>query len=496
MSPCVIGIDVGTTGVKGIALHEDGQILETAYHEHNLSCPHPRWAEENPQDWWEGAVVVLRSLIGRIQSVPIAAVGVSGMVPALVLLDDDMHPLRPSIQQNDARTDGEMAWLRERIDEETFLSITGCAITQQLIPTKIRWLRNNEPRIIPQIRWMMGSYDYINYRLTGMCSLEQNWAIESGLWMAAERRWYQTMLDLFEIPQTWLPPVHAPHDIIGISTAEVEKQTGLSRGTPVIAGSADHIAAALASGISDSGDLVLKFGGAGDILYCLDQFAPHLSLFIDYHDLPGKYVINGCMAASGSIVKWFKNLLGGRQSSYAALDKGASLVSSGSDGLVVLPYFLGEKTPIFDPLARGVVFGLGLHHTKYHLHRAILEAVVYGFRHHAELIRDMGYPIRKVLAVDQGARSAVWRQIAADILGADIHRVQGGDMGSVYGTAFVAGVAARFWSWEDLPRFTHVRIANHPNPENHRMYDQMYPLYRDLYRHLKEDFKQLHKIQG
>jgi xylulokinase len=202
------------------------------------------------------------------------------------------------------------------------------------------------------------------------------------------------------------------------------------------------------------------------------------------------------MAASGSIVKWFKNLLGGRQNSYAVLDKGAGKVPSGSDGLVVLPYFLGEKTPIFDPLARGVVFGLGLHHTKHHLHRAILEAVVYGFRHHAELIRDMGYPIRRVLAVDQGARSAVWRQIAADVLGADIHRVQGGDMGSVYGTAFVAGVAARFWSWEDLPRFTRVRIANHPNRENQQRYDQTYRLYRDLYRHLKADFQQLHQIRG
>lgn len=496
MPRCVIGIDIGTTGVKAIALSERGRTLATAYHEHHLYSPRPGWAEENPTDWWRGTVVTLKHILAKVSPRSVSAIGVSGMVPALVLLDSKKRSLRPSIQQNDARTERELVWLRERIKEKGYLRRTGCAITQQLIPPKLLWIRTHEPEIYKQIRWIMGSYDYINYKLTSILSIEQNWAIESGLWTAEDRGWYKTILDLFEIPEEWLSPVHHPHEFIGETTKEVEKETGLRQGTPVIAGSADHIAAALASGISEKGDLVLKFGGAGDILYCLDHFAPHPQLFIDYHDIPGKYVISGCMASSGSVVKWFKNLLGGEENTYAELDRHAKKVDCGSEGLVILPYFIGEKTPIFDPLARGVVFGLSLHHTKYHIHRAILESVAYGFRHHVELIREMGYPIQRVLAVDQGARSDLWRQISADVLGTNIYCVQGGDLGSVYGTAFVIGVAMDFWEWKDIKKFSKVSLANHSKDENHKLYTEIYQIYLSLYRHLKEDFRHLYQIKG
>jgi len=494
MAPCVIGVDIGTTGVKGIALGKRGRVLATAHHEHHLSSPFPGWAEERPADWWQGAVRVLRRLLSAVRADQVAVVGVSGMVPALVLLDGAGSPLRPSIQQNDARTDKEMAWLRARLPEDTLLRVTGCAITQQLIPTKLLWLRTHEPAVYRRIRWIMGSYDYVNYRLTGRMGLEQNWAIESGLWMAAEHRWYPAMLDLFETPQAWLGPVHAPHERIGEISPQAARDTGLRPGTPVIAGSADHIAAALASGITEKGDLVLKFGGAGDILYCLDQFSPTPLLFIDYHDIPGKYVISGCMASSGSVVKWFKNLLGGGPRAYAALDRGAAPLPCGSDGLLALPYFLGEKTPFCDPLARGVLFGLGLHHTKYHIHRAILESIVYAFRHHAEVIRDMGYPVGRILAVDQGARSGLWRQITADIFAQPVWRVRGGDLGSVYGTALVAGVTAGFWDWGGVTHLSQARVANHPRPEAHGVYEEMYRLYRGLYGHVKADLHRLARI--
>lgn len=496
MPRCVIGIDIGTTGVKAIALSEKGRTLATAYHEHHLYSPRPGWAEENPRDWWSGTVFTLKNLLAKVNPRSVSAIGVSGMVPALVLLDSKKRSLRPSIQQNDARTEKELAWLRERIEEEGYLRRTGCAITQQLIPPKLRWIKNHEPEVYRHIRWMMGSYDYINYKLTGTLSIEQNWAIESGLWMAEERNWYKPIFDLFKIPMDWLSPVHPPHEIIAQTTKEVEKETGLREGTLVIAGSADHIAAALASGISEKGDLVLKFGGAGDILYGIDRFSPHPLLFIDYHDIPGKYVISGCMASSGSVVKWFKGLLGGEKNTYVTLDRHAKKIACGSEGLVILPYFIGEKTPIFDPLARGVVFGLSLHHTKYHIHRAILESVVYGFRHHVELIKKMGYPIRRVLAVDQGARSDLWRQISADVLGTNIYCVQGGNLGSVYGTAFVVGVAMDFWEWKDIKKFSKVSLANHPKDENHKLYNQIYQIYLSLYRHLKKDFKHLYQIKG
>ncbi len=496
MPDCVVGVDIGTTGVKTIALSQDGNVLGQAYHEHHLHSPYPGWAEESPCDWWKGTVATLQTVLAHIDPGNVLCIGVSGMVPALVLLNERGEPLRFAIQQNDARTTKELSWLKPRVNEKRFFELTGCTLNQQIIPPKLLWVRSHEPQIYEKIRWIMGSYDYINYKLTGNFSLEQNWVLEAGLWMAEERSWYEPILDLVEISKEWLPPVHSAHEVIGETAREVEEETGLRQGTPVIAGSADHIAAALASGAIEPGDLVLKFGGAGDILYCLDGFSPHSRLFIDYHNIPGKYLLNGCMASSGSLVKWFKNLLGGEGNSYEELDKEAEKICCGRAGLVVLPYFMGEKTPIFDPLARGVVFGLSLHHTKYHVHRAILESVVYAFRQHVEIIQEAGYPIQRILVVDQGAKSDLWRQISADVLGKDIHHVMGSSLESVFGVAFTAGVAIGVWKWDDIKDLSHASLTNRPQSLNRKFYDQMYRLYLDLYQHLKHDFVSLYQATG
>jgi sugar (pentulose or hexulose) kinase len=208
--------------------------------------------------------------------------------------------------------------------------------------------------------------------------------------------------------------VRAPHEVVGEVTRGAARETGLSAGTPVVAGSADHVAAALAAQAAP-GEVVLKIGGAGDVLFAVDRFAPDPRLYIDYHDVPGLFLLNGCMATSGSLVKWLAaecaRELGAGEDAYARLDAEAAATPAGSDGLVALPYFLGEKTPLFDPVARGVFFGLTLSHRRGHLHRALLEGVAYGFRHHVEVLEAGGHRIAGVRIMDGGARSALWRQI-------------------------------------------------------------------------------------
>lgn len=493
-SRCVLGIDIGTTAVKAIALGADQRAIASGTAAHDLRSPRPGWAEGDPAAWWENAVEATRQVGGALPLEAVAAVGVSGMVPALVLLDAGGRVLRPAIQQNDARAAAEIEWLARHLDGDAFFRATGQPLSQQLVPPRLLWLREHEPAVYRAIHRMLGSYDYVTWRLTGEWSLEHNWALESGLWDAGRRALYAPMLEPGAADPRWLPPVRAPHEIVGAVGRAAAAATGLPAGTPVIAGSADHVAAALAAGAGPH-TLVLKIGGGGDVLYGLDRFAPDPRLYIDYHDLPGQYLLNGCMTASGSLVKWFATGfapdLDLTRDGYARLDAEAAPVPAGSEGLVVLPYFLGEKTPVLDASARGVVFGLTLTHGRAHVHRALLEAVAYGFRHHVEVLEEGGHPIDRVRIMDRGARSPLWRQIVADVLGREVEYAPGADLGSAHGVAWVAGVAAGLWGWDSPPAPAGAVEVARPIPAHTTRYGDLYRLYRDLYRRLREDFPRL-----
>jgi xylulokinase len=486
----VLGIDIGTTAVKAIALDGDGGVASRAAATHDLSAPAPGWAEADPRAWWANLAACVRHVGRDVALDDVAAVGVSGMVPALVLLGAGDRLLRPSIQQNDARTGEEIAALRARLDGGAFFAATGQPWSQQLVAPRLCWLARHEPAVVRAIRRVLGSYDYATWRLSGEWSLEQNWALESGLWDARSRRWYAPMLEAAEIDAGWLPPVRAPHEVVGRVTPGAAAETGLRAGTPVIAGSADHVAAALAAG-AGPGELVLKIGGAGDVLLAVDRFAPDPRLYIDYHDVPGTFLLNGCMATSGSLVKWFaaafaRDLEG--DDALARLDGEAAGAPAGSDGLVVLPYFLGEKTPVLDPAARGVFFGLTLSHGRGHLHRALLEAVAYGFRHHVEVLEAAGHRIGSVRVVDGGARSPLWRQIVADVLERPVRYGPGGDLGSAHGVARVAGVAAGLWGWGDGLPSRARDLVHEPAALNAAAYRDRYGIYRGLYERLAPEF--------
>ena len=297
-------------------------------------------------------------------------------------------------------------------------------------------------------------------------------------------------LDAAKIEEAWLGPVRAPHEVVGGVTSRAARETGLRAGTPVVAGSADHVAAALAAGAA-RGELVLKIGGSGDVLLAIDRFAPDPRLYIDYHDVPGLFLLNGCMATSGSLVKWLAaecaRDLGAGEAAYARLDAEAEAVPAGSDGLVALPYFLGEKTPLFDPSARGVFFGLTLSHRRAHLHRALLEAVAYGFRHHVEVLEAGGHRFAGVRIMDGGARSALWRQIVADVLGHAVTHARRRPRQRARRRAG-GGRRRRAVGLEDAPRAAAPAAVHEPDPASGARYREPHGVYRDLYARLAPAF--------
>jgi xylulokinase len=488
----ILGIDIGTTATKVIVIDNAGNLLAESSRSSILSSPKATWAEENPEQWWQNICLLVPEVLQKanIQAQDIAGIGVSGMVPALILLSDRNQVLRPSIQQNDARALDEIKLMQQNTNEIDILNKTGSAITQQSIGPKVLWLRHHEPELLKQACHIMGSYDYIGIRLTGKYSLERNWAFESGLFDFHREDWDDSLLSLAGIDRSWLSEIHWPADVIGEVTTEAAKESGLAAGTPVVAGSADHIASAFSAGLHEPGDLLIKLGGAGDILFCLNEPKMDPRLFLDYHVIPGQFLLNGCMASSGSLIRWFRDQFA-PESNYSDLDHRAQKIPAGSDGLVLLPYFLGEKTPLNDPLARGTIVGLTLTHTSAHFYRAILEGISFGFNHHLVVLSEHGLEPTRVRLTNGGAHSELWRQITSDVIGLPLEQVAQ-HPGSSLGSAFVAGKGGGvFQDWQEIELFIKVATVTMPDKKNHVRYKKLFEVYREVYEKLKSTYPTL-----
>lgn len=490
--PLLLGIDVGTTATKVVLIDADGRLRAEAERPATLRWPHAGWAEGDADEWWANVCAAVPECLSRagVDAGRVDAVGASGMVPTVVLVDATGRVLRPSIQQNDARAVDEIAYYRARTDADDVLRRTGSAVTQQSIGPKLRWLRRHEPEAMARAARVMGSYDFVAHRLTGAFSIERNWALESGLFDLQREDWDDALLELSTITRDWLAPPRWPAEVVGRVTPEAAAATGLRAGTPVVAGSADHIASAFSAGLKAPGDLLVKLGGAGDILYCMDRAFVDPRLFLDYHVIPGKFLVNGCMAASGSVIQWFRNEFA-PGADFAELDAAAAALPAGADGLILLPYFLGEKTPIHDPLARGTLVGLTLGHTRAHVYRAVLEGIAYGFQHHLRVLAERGLTATRARVTNGGARSTLWKQITADVLGVRLEQIAR-HPGSSLGAAFVAGMGVgAFRDWGEIERYIEIAAVVEPDPERHVRYQGLFALYREIYEALKDKYPRL-----
>lgn len=489
---CVLGLDIGTTSTIGILIALPDRVLAQASRPVEFSAPHAGWAEEDPEEWWANVCRLVPDLIRQagVGAGDIRAVGVTGMLPAMVLLGAGGRVLRPSIQQSDGRNGAEVAELAGEVDGEAFVRRTGNGINQQIMATRLRWIERHEPEIFARVATVFGSYDFINWKLTGERRTEHNWALEAGFIDLKTNSLAPDLIALGHLPAVTVPPVSGSSEIIGGVSVEAAAACGLAPGTPVVGGAADHVASAFAAGIAAPGDVLLKFGGATDILIAARDPVPDPRMFLDYHLIPGLFMPNGCMASGGSALNWFVNRIarGERAAAEAAgrtlhqyMDELAADTPAGADGLLLVPYFLGEKTPIHDTEARGVISGLSLNHELGHLWRALLEGFAFAFRHHVAVFNDMGHATTRFLASDGGSSSRIWMQICADVLQQPV-RLLKGHPGSCLGAAWCAAIGAGLTEdWSAVSNYVTYGDIVAPEPALAALYDRKYAEFRGTY---------------
>jgi xylulokinase len=502
----LLGIDVGTTSTKTAITDFQGKILSHCSSDHELYVPRSGWAEEDPLAWWQGLVRTTKTCLSQssVDAAEIAGIGVSGQIPTMVLVDKNGKPTRKAILYSDARAIEEMKWMSHEIGDSEVFRTTGSGVQQQLWIPKLLWLKAHDPEALKGAYKMIGSYDYLKLKLTGKFSTDINNALEAGLLDFRRTEWWTGALDRAGISRELLPSLDKPSQAIGEVSKEAAEETGLVAGTPVVAGSGDTVCSALAAGVVEPDDLMLMYGTTGCFLFCTEKALPDPRFYIDYHVVPGMYALSGCMATSGALLRWFKeNLAQEKQriaqekhvDPYAALDLEAEAIEAGSEGIIILPYFMGEKTPINDPHARGVIFGLTISHSGAHIYRALLEAVAYGFNHQVDLLRQLGCSPKRAVAVNGGARSKIWRQIVTDVLGFPQHYAAN-NPGAPLGDAFLAGIGTgHVKSWTKIKEWVDVTQTSTPDKKNHELYSNMYRIYRSIYEHLKEDLLDLADIK-
>jgi xylulokinase len=472
-----VGIDVGTTGTKIVLFDTTCGIVAQASRETTLHSPSPGFAEADTSQWLASVVESIREVLSSsgISGEAVAAVAVSGMVPAVVPLDGGGKPLRRAILQNDARAHREVGELALALDGVDLVAMTGSALTQQSVAPTTAWLHTHEPDVYDRTAHYVGSYDWVLTALGADLHVEQNWALESGLF-TIDGDIANAVVTAAGLDRSTLPPVHRPGSWVGELSQEAAQLTGLKAGTALIVGGADHVLSAFAAGVNAPGDALVKLGGAGDILVASDTRVVDERLYLDAHPVPGRWLPNGCMATSGSLIRWFQTLIGGDD--LAVLDDEAAAAAPAE--VLCLPYFLGEKSPIHDPDLRGVFAGMHLGHTRADLYRSVLEAIAFGFRHHVDVFTDIGIPPSRVMITNGGSKSTLWKQIHADVLGIEMRPVRG-HPGASLGAAVIAAIGiGALDDWSDVTRFIALDPPVVPDRTRTSIYDDAYRAWREL----------------
>lgn len=477
MPRLLLGIDLGTTGTKAVLLDSADGLVAEATRPVRLHSDRPGFAEADPAQWWANVCAVIPELLASAgaSAGEVAAIAASGMVPAVLALDGAGAPLRRAILQNDARAVEEIEALAAATGHLDVVALTGSPLTQQSVAPTLLWLARHEPEIFAATRSVAGSYDWLLRHLGAQAHVERNWALESGLF-SLEGEPVDDVLRAAGINPAIVPPIADPGAVVGEVSSAAAAESGLAAGTPLVVGGADHVLSAYAAGLSAPGDLLLKLGGAGDILVVTGEPFIDPRLYLDSHPVPGLWLPNGCMATSGSLIRWLQALVGGPD--LAALD--AEARSRPPAEVLCLPYFLGEKSPLHDPDLRGAFVGLHLGHDRASLYRAVLEAVAFGFRHHVDVLRERGLEIGRIRVTNGGSRSGLWKRIHADVLGRPLSPVAD-HPGASLGAALAAGVGAGLMDgWGAVSRFVRLGEPVAANPGAAAAYDDAYTLWRRL----------------
>ncbi|NWJ44289.1 MAG: FGGY-family carbohydrate kinase [Chloroflexi bacterium] len=496
----VLGIDIGTYSSKGVLCDASGKVLATRAVEHGLSLPKPGWAEQDGETiWWSDFIKLCRSLPSEAGCSPeeIAAVAVSGLGPDLLPLDEKSRPLRPAILYGiDTRAYNEIEQLNRQFGEQELYELSGMALTSQAIGPKLLWLKNNEPEIYRQTRYITSCSSYLVQRLTGEYVLDYHTASHfNPLFDIRNLKWTDRFAEpIWDVEK--LPRLAWATEIGGQVTTQASKETGLKSGTPVTTGTIDAVAEALSVGVVEPGDMMLMYGTTFFFILVAEKPVTDPRMWLTAYANSGNYAVAGGMSTTGALTRWFRDQLApdllaaeqkGGAPAYAILSEEAGHVPPGARGLLVLPHFQGERTPIHDPHARGLFAGLTLTHTRTEMYRAVLEATAYGVNQNLQVMQEMGAKPKRLVAVGGGAKSKTWLQIVSDVTGTsqDVpQQIIGASYGDAFLAAYASGLVKDFDTLSKVWVGTPARIE--PDAKNHALYNEYYDLFLQMYRQTSE----------
>ncbi|MHA1649961.1 MAG: xylulokinase [Candidatus Helarchaeota archaeon] len=502
-SICLLGIDIGTSSTKASLYTDEGQLLASASAEYEIYYPKPTWAEENPDDWFNATINCIQAILRKTKVTEIAGISISGLTPNCVPINTEGKVLHPAILWIDRRSELECEWLRNEIGLEKCSRISGNQIDPYFGGPKFLWFRKNQPKLFSQTRKILLGSNYVVYKMTGKAITDHSVAgLCAPCYDIHKRRWSDEICEIMGIPVELFPELHESHEIISELKPEIANKLGLKKNILVVAGGGDFACSTLGVGIIEEGEACAMYGTAGNILIPLETPSFDIRLLNTSHVVKGKYLTLGSIYAGG-VVQWFRKTFADYEheeakkrsrSVYEILDEKASEIEVGSDGLILLPYLMGERTPIWDIYARGVFLGLTPYHTKAHMYRAVLEGVGYALNHIVEIINSLKIQIHEIAAVNGGARSRLWRQIISDIMGIPqiyISKTGGAPLGDI----ILAGVGCGlFRDVTVVKNWIPQGERTEPNMENHKIYNNYYKIFRKIYEKLKDTFIDLSEL--
>lgn len=492
----MMGIDVGTTGTRAVIVRPDGHVVGAATADHQpMRMAKPGWAEQDPADWGDAAVRAVRSALDAagLQGGDIAAVGLSGQMHGVVLLDKTYAVIRPALIWCDQRSQPQCDWITAQVGSDRLIQLVSNPALTGFSAPKLLWVRDNEPESYERAAHFLLPKDFVRFRLTGEFATDVSDASGTLLFDVTNRRWSSAMLAALDIDAKLLPRAYESPEVTGEITRETAAVTGLKAGTPVVGGGGDQASSAVGNGIVLPGLTSATLGTSGVIFTYTEapKLDPQGRIHTFCHAVPGKWHVMGVTQGAGLSLRWFREHFGeaeawyARQTgidSYDLIIKQAEKVPPGSEGLLWLPYLMGERTPHLDAQARGLWFGLTAAHTRAHLIRSILEGVAFSLRDSLEIFQELEIPVEQIRASGGGSRSFLWRQIQADVYGKELVTLRTAE-GSAFGAALLAGVGAKIYASvpEAAQEAIQIRECLAPQAGNVRIYDRLYQIYRSLY---------------
>ena len=509
MKQYYLGVDIGTYSSKGVLVESaSGEIMAEHAIEHSLEIPEPGWAEHDADAvWWEEFARICQALIAasRIEPSQIKCVGVSALGACTLPIDASGKPLRKAILYGiDTRAQTEIEELEDRFTSEKIFQVSGMKLSSQSIGPKILWVKNHEPHVFRETQFFLTSQAYIVYRLTGAATLDYfTMGDYTPMGDIRANRWHKEITE-YITPLEKLPKPTWSCDIAGRVTPEAAKLTGLAVGTPVIVGTTDAGSETISTGANQPGDLMIMFGSSFFMVMLADQLMPSEKFWATAWLDATAYALQGGTSTSGSLTRWFRDQFApleiaaqaaGGEPAYASLARLLQDSPPGARGLITLPYFEGERTPIYDPEAKGVFFGLTLSHTRADIYRSILEGIAFGIRHIIDTMVEEGVRPKRIIGAAGGTKNRGWMQIVADIANIELMVLEK-ESSAAYGDAFMAGVGiGDYQSLSENHKWVSDVSVIRPNPENHQRYMPSYTIFRQLYEDTKGLMHQLTGIQ-